>query len=290
MTDNMQIIDAHQHFWKYNPVRDAWITDEMAAIRKDFMPLDLQQVLRQKGIDGCVAVQADQSEEETDFLLSLAEQHHFIKGIVGWIDLKNKNAEERLEHYSHQKKLKGFRHVLQAEGQRNFMLGEDFLQGLSLLHKFNFSYDILICPDQLPFIPRMVERFPGQRFVLDHLAKPPIERGEVEEWRKGIKALAKCGNVWCKVSGMVTEADWRNWEKKDFSPYLDVVVEAFGMDRLMFGSDWPVCLVAASYNKMFSIVENYFSQVTAREQEQFFGGNAISFYQLNETNGTIATG
>lgn len=277
----MQKIDAHQHFWQYNPIRDAWITDEMAEIKKDFLPADLEPLLQQNGFEGCVAVQADQSEEETNFLLSLSVQHDFIKGVVGWVDLTKEKLEEKLSKYSSHKKLKGFRHVLQAEAQRDFMLRDDFLHGLSLLHKYNFTYDILIYQDQLPYIPQLVERFPQQQFVLDHIAKPPIKTGEINDWQKGIKALANHNNLWCKASGMVTEADWQHWKKKDFTPYLDVVIETFGIERVMFGSDWPVCLIAASYSKMLDIVKDYFSQFTTYEQEQFFGGNAINFYQLN---------
>jgi L-fuconolactonase len=276
----MKKIDSHQHFWHYHPVRDAWITKEMAAIKKDFLPADLLPVLRQNGFDGCVAVQADQSEEETDFLMSLAEKNEFIKAVVGWVDLRAENLEEKLLHYSSQNKVKGFRHVLQGEAQRDFMLREDFLSGLSLLHKYNFTYDILIHQDQMPFVPQLVQRFPTQRFVLDHLGKPPIKKGEIAQWKRDAQALAAHKNVWCKVSGMVTEADWLNWKKDDFTPYLDVVTDAFGMDRLMFGSDWPVCLVAASYKEMLSIVSDYFSRFSIPEQEQFFGGNAIQFYQL----------
>lgn len=278
----MQKIDAHQHFWKYNPWRDTWITSEMAAIQKNFLPTDLEPLLEENGIDGCIAVQADQSEEETDFLLSLAEKHSFIKGVVGWIDLTHSEAEERLSYYAGFKKLKSFRHILQGEQQRDFMLREDFLNGVSHLHKHNFAYDILIHEDQLPFIPSLVEQFPEQRFVLDHIAKPPIKKGALTEWRKGIEALSRHQNLCCKVSGLVTEADWHHWKGEDFIPYLDTVVQVFGTERLLFGSDWPVCLIAASYGEVVGIVKDYFSGFTAWEQEQLFGGNAALFYDLDE--------
>lgn len=276
----MQKIDSHQHFWRYNLVRDAWITEEMGTIKRNFLPTDLWPVLKENGINGCVAVQADQSEEETDFLLSLAAGNDFIKGVVGWIDLRSETVEEKLVHYSGEKKLKGFRHVLQAEPQRDYMLRKDFLAGLSLLQRYHFSYDILVYEDQLSFLPQLVEQLPDLRFVLDHIAKPKIQFGEIKEWEKGIRALAGYENVCCKISGMITEADWKAWKKDDFTPYLDIVTEAFGMKRLMFGSDWPVCLVAGSYTDMLNLVKDYFSQFSIEEQEQLFGGNATHFYQL----------
>lgn len=278
----MQTIDSHQHFWKYDPDRDAWITDDMKAIKRDFLPQDLQPLLRQNGIDGCLAVQADQSEQETNFLLSLAGEHGFIKGVVGWVDLMAPDLEEKLTHYSRFEKLKGFRHVLQSEPNRDFMLQPDFLRGLSMLNKFNFSYDILIYKDQLSFIPEMVKRFPEQRFVVDHLAKPSVKTGELKEWKEGMENLSCYQQVCCKISGLVTEANWGNWKKEDFIPYLETAVEVFGLKRLMFGSDWPVCLVSASYNEVLAIVQDYFSSFSASEKAQFFGENARSFYRLEQ--------
>lgn len=274
-------IDAHQHFWQYNPVRDSWITDDMGTIQRDFLPPDLYPLLQQQGIDGCVAVQADQSEEETDFLLRLAEKHAFIKGVVGWVDLRSPDLEERLIQYKKYAKLVGFRHVLQGEAQRDLMLREDFVRGIALLGKHQFTYDILIHADQLKFVPAFVEKFPAQRFVLDHLAKPLIKQREVEQWRKEMRQVALFPNVYCKISGMVTEASWNTWTAKDFRPYLDVVVDSFGQERIMFGSDWPVCLVAASYHQMIKIVNDYFAQFNEQTRALFFGNNAVRFYKLN---------
>jgi L-fuconolactonase len=276
----MKKIDAHQHFWKFDPVRDSWINDEMKIIRKDFLPADLEPLLKQNGFDGCVAVQSDQSEQENDFHLQLAGKFDFIKGIVGWIDLQAENTEERLEYYSRFKKIKGFRHVLQGETKRDLMLSPAFMKGISLLNRYHFTYDILIYQDQLQYIPDFVSSFPDQPFVIDHLAKPAIKNGEISEWKNDIEQIAQFENVYCKLSGIVTEADWKHWKKKDFKPYLDVVVEAFGTNRILFGSDWPVCLVAASYQEMLSIVEDYFSSFSKDEQENFFGLNAIQFYRL----------
>lgn len=276
----MQRIDSHQHFWKFDPVRDAWITEDMGAIRRDFLPHDLAPVLKAHGMDGCVTVQADQSAAENDFLLALAAEHDWIKGVVGWVDFQAADITEQLARYEEHKKLKGFRHVLQGEPQRDFMLRPAFLNGIRALREFNFSYDILIFPDQVGFAETFARKFPDQRFVIDHLAKPYIRDKKLDPWRHDMQRLAALDNVSCKVSGMVTEANWQSWKKQDFFPYLDVVVSAFGTDRLLFGSDWPVCLVAASYGEMMAIVTDYFSTLSENEQAKIFGGNAAKFYNL----------
>lgn len=276
----MPRIDSHQHFWKYDPVRYAWIDQPMAVIQRDFLPGDLKPVLAASGIDGSVAVQAEQSVAENEFLLSLANRHDFIKGVVGWIDFQADDIQEKLSHFSQSKKMKGFRHVLQGEKQRDFMLRPAFKRGIAELHSFGFTYDILVFPDQLEFTKQFVESFPYQSFVIDHIAKPYIKDRRIDAWKTEMSAIAKFENVLCKVSGMVTEADWKRWKKDDFKPYLDVVVEAFGMKRLMFGSDWPVCLVAGSYTQVINLVHDYFSGFTKDEQEAFFGGNATRFYNL----------
>ncbi len=273
-------IDAHQHFWKFDPIRDSWITGDMSVIQRDFMPEDLAPLLRQNGFDGCVAVQADQSEEQTHFLIDLANENTFIKGIVGWVDLGADNIEERLAHFQQFKIVKGFRHVLQGEAQRDFMLRPSFKKGIAALRNCNFTYDILIYEDQLRFIPGFVSSFPDQPFIIDHLAKPVIKERKIEEWKKGIAAVAQFQNVYCKLSGMVTEADWKGWCKEDFTPYLDVVADAFGPNRILFGSDWPVCLVAAEYSEVVNLVDDYFSAYTKDEKQQIFGGNATAFYNL----------
>jgi len=273
-------IDAHHHLWKFDPVRDTWITDEMAAIQRDFLPEDFKLVLQENGFDGSVVVQTDQSESENELLLNYANAHDFIKGIVGWTDLQDNNVEDRLGDYAHSKKIKGFRHVLQGEADRGLMLRSAFMNGISTLAKFGFTYDILIFSDQLHYIPEFVAGFPSQKFVIDHIAKPDIKNKKIDQWQKEIKEIAKHQNVSCKISGMVTEADWKNWTQQDFVPYLDVIVEAFGTKRIMYGSDWPVCLVAASYESVHGIVQQYFSSFSENEQGLFFGGNAIQFYNL----------
>lgn len=274
-------IDSHQHFWKFDPVRDSWIDNTMSAIQHDFMPVDLKPILDKFGIDGCVAVQADQSETETEFLLNLAENNDFIKGVVGWVDLRAPDVKKRLEYFKEFKKLKGFRHVLQGEPDRALMLNPEFTAGISALKAHDFTYDILIFPDQLGYTHQFVKTFGGHRFVIDHIAKPDIKTKNIEKWANGIRAIAKLENVWCKVSGMITEADWYGWVLADFEPYLDVIFEAFGAKRVMFGSDWPVCNVAGGYQQMLSVVKNYVSHLSEDEQARFWGFNAIEFYKLN---------
>jgi L-fuconolactonase len=274
-------IDSHQHFWKFDPVRDSWIDNTMSVIQRDFMPVDLETILKKYSIDGCVAVQADQSETETEFLLGLAESHDFIKGVVGWVDLRADNVGKRLEYFSRFTKLKGFRHVLQGEADRALMLNPQFTKGISALKAYDFTYDILIFPDQLGYTHQFVKTYGGHRFVIDHIAKPDIKTKNIEKWANGIKAIAKNENVWCKVSGMITEADWYGWVLSDFEPYLDVVFEAFSAKRVMFGSDWPVCNVAGGYQQMLSVVKNYTSKLSADEQTRFWGLNAIEFYKLS---------
>jgi L-fuconolactonase len=276
----MKKIDSHQHFWKYHPVKDAWITDDMNVIQRDFLPADLLPFLQENDIDGCIAVQADQSEKETHFLLELANENNFIKGVVGWIDLRGENITSRLNYFSQFKKLKGFRHIVQAESDENFLLREDFCNGIAQLEKYNFTYDILILPKHLAVAFEFVKKFPNQKFVIDHLAKPNFKQSDFSDWEKGIRQIAACPNVFCKVSGLVTEADWKNWKASDFTYCLDVVTEAFGMNRLMFGSDWPVSLLAASYKESYSIVEHYFSKFSEEEQQRIWGLNAIAFYNL----------
>jgi L-fuconolactonase len=273
-------IDSHQHFWKFDPVRDNWINDEMSVIQKDFLPGDLKPVLDENGFDGCVTVQSDQTEIENEFQLNNAANHDFISGVVGWVNLRSSLVEERLDHYSQFEKMKGFRHVLQGEKDRAFMLQPSFMKGTGLLKKYNFTYDILIFPDQLKHTVEFVKSFPVQPFVIDHIAKPYIKTKKNNEWKKDIEEVAQYENVYCKISGMVTEADWKQWKKEDFTPYIDTVVSAFGINRIMYGSDWPVCLVAGSYEKTVSIVKDHFSSFTKNEQELFFGGNAVKFYNL----------
>ncbi len=273
-------IDCHQHFWKYHPVKDSWITADMSKIQRDFLPQDLKPILQQNDIEGCVAVQADQSEDETLFLLDLAHNNDFIKGVVGWVDLCSPDIKSRLDFFSKYIKLKGFRHIVQAEPEDDFLLREDFCNGIAQLSEYNYTYDILIYPKHLPFVIEFVNKFPNQKFVIDHLAKPNFKSQDFSDWEKGMRELALNPNVYCKVSGLVTEADWKYWSENDFTYCLDLVTEIFETNRLMFGSDWPVSLLAATYKESFSIVENYFSKFSKEGQDQFWGESAIEFYKL----------
>jgi len=277
----MQKIDAHQHCWQFDPVRDNWITADMSVIRRDFMPADLLPILQRNDIDGTVLVQTCQTQDDNLFMLKLAEENDFIKGIVGWVDLRAENIQDRLQHYNeYYPKLKGFRHVLQAEPNEQFMLTKKFKRGISFLNEHGFTYDILIYPLHLKYAETLVAEFPDQKFVVDHLAKPHIKNKEIADWKKDIEALSKYQNVHCKVSGMLTEADWYSWRTDDFTPYLDAVFNAFSITRVMYGSDWPVCMLAGGYNRALEILQLYTSKLTQHEQELFFGGNAIDFYNL----------
>lgn len=274
-------IDAHQHFWIYHPDEYGWIDESMRAIRRNFLPVDLRADLELNGFGGSVAVQARQTLEETRWLLGLADKNPTIVGVVGWVDLCGADAHERLKELSKNKKLVGIRHIVQSEPDDHFLLRDDFLRGLALLEEFDLAYDILIYTKHLPVAAEFVERFPRQRFVLDHMAKPPIKSGEMECWATGIRRLAEFPNVMCKLSGLVTEADWQHWKPSQFVPYLNVAHEAFGPDRLMIGSDWPVCLVAATYERVMNVVKAWLQQFPTATREAVLGGNAQRFWKLS---------
>ena len=274
------IIDAHQHLWKYDPVRDHWIEDSMEVLRKDFLPKDLKPILDANGVAGCIAVQADQSEKETEFLLKCAQENPFLKGVVGWVDLMAGNVEERLANYSRNEYFKGVRHIVQAE-KDDFLLNKDFQNGVGKLSQYGLSYDLLIYPRQFPATLEMVEKFPNQIFVLDHIAKPSVSEKLDAEWVKNILLLSKHENVFCKISGMVTETKNFEWVKSDFTPYLASVVSAFGTDRLLYGSDWPVCLLAADYKEVLGIIVDYFQNFSTLEKSKIFALNAIKAYNLD---------
>ena len=273
-------IDAHQHFWKYEPAKHSWIDESMSVIRSDFMPKDLKKVYDKNGIDGCVAVQADQTLEETNFLLWLSTKHSFIKGIVGWVDLRSENVDAILKEYSEHGKIKGFRHIVQGEPDHNFLLRSDFQRGISFLKKYDFVYDILVFQHQLGATLEFVKRFPDQTFVIDHIAKPYIKDGYFDGWAVLMQEIAKQENVYCKLSGMITEADYKDWTPNQIYPYMDLVLSAFGSDRIMFGSDWPVCLVAGEYAEVKLLVTDFIAKLSLNEQAKIMGANAIHFYNL----------
>jgi L-fuconolactonase len=273
-------IDAHQHFWRYNADEFDWIDDSMASLRRDFGPADLKVELDRAGFHGSIAVQARQSLEETRWLLELAALSPLILGVVGWVDLRSPEVRSQLLEFAGNPKLVGVRHVVQGEPDDRFMLRPEFLRGISALEEFDLAYDILIYPKHLPVAAEFVKQFPRQRFVVDHLAKPLIKSGTVQPWDSGMRELARFPNVFCKVSGMVTEADWQNWKPDHLKPYLDIALDCFGPERLMIGFDWPVCTVAASYAQTMNVVLDYFARYPTDVQDAVLGGNAQRFWKL----------
>jgi L-fuconolactonase len=273
-------IDAHQHFWRYTAAEYGWINEQMAFLRSDFLPRDLKRLLDDNGFEGSIAVQARQSLEETRWLLELAEENNFIQGVVGWVDLCSTQLRGQLEELASHKKLVGVRHVLQDEPDDHFMTRPEFKRGIAQLAEFGFAYDLLLHPRHLPVAAQLVQGFPAQTFVLDHLAKPGIADGTLEPWRRDIRELAKFPNVSCKLSGMVTEARWKQWKQDDFRRYLDVVLESFGPSRLMVGSDWPVCTLSADYAHAVGIVFEFLQKLTKTEREGILGGNCARIYRI----------
>lgn len=280
----MERIDAHQHFWQYSPAEYPWIGPGMEQLARDYLPADLEAAARPHGIVGSVAVQARQSLEESRWLLDLAKRHPSIRGVVGWVDLRGDHVADELDQLSRQPGFLGVRHVVQDEPDPRFLLGADFIRGLRLLHQFGLTYDLLIYPQQLPAAVELVGLLPEQPFVLDHIAKPRLHgwrtAADRADWERQMTALGRHPNVFCKLSGLVTEADWRAWQPEDFRPYLELVIEVFGPRRLMFGSDWPVCRLAADYADVVGIVADAIGGLTAAEQAAIWGGTAQSFYGI----------
>lgn len=273
-------IDSHQHFWAYDPVEFGWIDDAMKVIRRDFLPEHLRAEIAGARVDGVVSIQARQNLAETEWLLELAAKNDFIRGVAGWVELVSPGVGVQLEHFSANPKLKSVRHVIQGEPDENFILRADFNRGIRELEKFGLAYDILIFERHLPPAIQFVDAHPNQVFILDHLAKPRIKDGVFEPWNKNLRELAKRPNVYCKVSGMVTEADYALWKEAQLKPYFDTVLEAFGPHRLMFGSDWPVCLVACSYARWQGLVSRWIEKLSQTEQSRILGGTAMEAYNL----------
>ncbi|MGJ8651108.1 MAG: amidohydrolase family protein [Opitutaceae bacterium] len=272
-------IDAHHHFWSYEPVEYDWIDDSMYNIQRSFLPKDLKTEIDTAGIDGVISVQARQTIEETDWLLQLASENDFIKGIVGWLPLASEDIGDQLDCYSQSQELKALRHVVQGEPD-GFLDAPDFNRGIQNVTTRGLVYDILIFENQLKEVIRFVDRHPNQRFVLDHIAKPKIKDAEIDAWQLNIRELAKRENVTCKLSGLVNEADWNQWTQRQLHPYLDTVLTAFGAGRLMFGSDWPVCLVATGYQQWADLIRNYIAPLSPDEQAAIMGDTASKVYQL----------
>lgn len=275
-------VDAHHHFWHYNSEEFAWIDDSLSELRRDFLPADLEREIKSVGIDGVVSVQARQTMAETQWLLSLADEHDFIKGVIGWVPLADAKIREHLAELALHNKLKAVRHVVQAEVEDDFILREDFNRGVAHLKEFGLVYDILIYERHLPHTIEFVDLHSDQIFVLDHLAKPRIKAGLIDDWATNLRKLAQRPNVYCKLSGMVTEADFDSWTIENLKPYWDVVLHAFGPARMMFGSDWPVCTVATEYVAWYEVVKQLAEQLSEVEQTQLFGTTACNVYQLEE--------
>ncbi|MBX2935357.1 MAG: amidohydrolase family protein [Ferruginibacter sp.] len=272
-------IDSHVHFWNYDAVRDSWITDEMKILKQNFLPDQLSLHFKDYNVDGCVAVQADQQEAETLFLCQLSKEHDFIKAVVGWIDLRQDDIDKRLQYFSQFPVIKGWRHIVQAEPD-GFLQQEKFQRGIQALSNYNYTYDLLLYHTQLKQALEFVQRFPQQKFVIDHCAKPGIKNKEIDDWKMYMKEMAAMPNVYCKLSGLITETNWNKWAATDFYPYLDAVFDLFGTDRLMFGSDWPVMLLSGNYRQWKNLVEKYMQDFSATDKEKIFSLNAIRFYNL----------
>ena len=276
-------IDAHQHFWQYSPVHHVWMSEAMEVLRRDYLPEELEPLLRVAGIDGSIVVQARQMPEETAWLLQLADAHDFINGVVGWVDLCSPAVVGQLAHFAAHSKLVGVRHVVHDEPDDGFMLRPEFRRGIGQLQEYGLTYDLLLFPRHLAVAASLVEEFPNQPFVLDHLAKPAIAAGEMSPWREDLHRLAAFPNVFCKLSGMVTEAKWQQWHASDFHRYLDVVMDAFGPQRVMIGSDWPVCTLSGSYAATMNVVSEYIQPFSAADRAAILGGNCARFYKIKST-------
>ena len=281
------MIDSHQHFWRYDPVQYDWIDDSMAAIRRDFLPADLRCEMERAGVHGSIAVQARQTLDETRWLLDLARQHPFIRGVVGWIDLRE-DVDAQLAGFADDRALVGVRHIVQAEPD-GFLQQPRFVGGLARLEAAGLAYDILVYARQLPQAIELAGRLPRQRFVLDHLGKPDVRGGAFDAWRRQLGELAALPHVCCKLSGLVTEADWRAWTPGQLRPYLDTALDAFGPERIMIGSDWPVCLVAARYDDVIGLVREAVAEYSVAEQQRMLGGTATDFWNLRATDLTETT-
>jgi L-fuconolactonase len=273
-------IDAHVHFWRYDRAQYDWIDDSMAALQRDFLPAHVKPEMDRAGIDACIAVQARQSIQETRWLLELAEAHPFVVGVVGWVDLQADDVGAQIEQFGRYTRLVGLRHIVQSEPDDRFLLKPAFRRGISLVGELDLAYDILIYPKHLAVAAEFVNDFSGQRFVIDHLAKPGIRTSKMRDWEQGLRRLAECPQVFCKLSGLVTEADWRHWTPAQLRPYLDVAFDCFGPERLIAGSDWPVCTVAAEYVRTMAIVEDYLAGRPENERDAVLGGNAQRFWRL----------
>lgn len=273
-------IDSHQHFWHYSPQSHAWLSDDMAVLRRDFMPPELEPQLQAEGVDGTVAVQVGQTNTETQFLLGLSDVYPFIRGVVGWVDLRAPELQSTLAELVGHRRFKGVRHIVQSEPP-GFLADPTFRAGVATLAGFDLSYDVLVYAHQLAEAVDFARALPDVRMVLNHLGKPPIRKAELEPWRTQLRRLAELPNVCCKLSGLVTEAAWSSWQPRELLPFIDAAVECFGCERLLVGSDWPVCTLAGSYADVMNVFRVYFSGFSAAERAAIFGGNAARAYRIS---------
>jgi L-fuconolactonase len=273
-------IDAHQHFWHYQRDTHGWISDEMSVLRKDFMPVELKTALADFSFDGSVVVQANETYAENDFLLDIAQKHNYIKGIVGWIDLLDPQAEIKMIALKSTPIIVGFRTIMQGSPDEKYLGNKLFYENAKRLASFDYTFDLLVHNNQLDSLIRFTDKLPDNRFILDHLGKPAIKNKEYKEWKSEIKILAANPNMYCKLSGMTTEADLKNWTYNDLYPYMEIAAEYFGLDRICFGSDWPVCLAAGSFATTYSVVDQFCAQLKQEEKDKIFGQNTKDFYKL----------
>jgi len=274
-------IDAHQHFWDPGRFNYPWMKPDMKVLRRAFLPQDLKGLIEEVGVRGTVLIQTISSIEETRWFLEMADANQFIAGVVGWVDLRAPDISDVLDEFTSHPKFKGVRHQVEDEPDQAWLIREDVLRGLGELARRNIPYDLLVKTAHLKYVPVIAHRHPSLRMVIDHIAKPPIAKGEIEEWAKALAPVAKIPNIWCKLSGMITEADWKRWKPLDIKPYADYVIEKFGFERVMFGSDWPVCLLAGSYRQVFDTVQELVRYASPEEKSRLFAANAIEFYNLS---------
>jgi L-fuconolactonase len=274
------IIDSHQHFWQVGRFEYPWMSPELGVLYRDYLPEMLKPILKDCGVAKTVLVQASNSLSETDWLLSLADQHKFIAGVVGWVDLRDSGMAADLEVFCASRKFKGVRHLVESEPAEDWLVQPEVLRGLQTLEKHDVSYDLLVHTRHLKHVKTVAEACPQLRLVVDHMAKPPIASGEMAEWADALKEVAAYPNVSCKLSGLVTEADLTSWNVEDLRPFVEQALEFFGPQRMMFGSDWPVCLLAASYAQVLEAFQSLLRELSDEERGMIFGGNATKFYQL----------
>jgi len=275
------IIDSHQHFWQLGRFDYPWMNSSLGVLYRDYLPDQLEPILGQNGVGKTVVVQASNSVEESRWLLNLADEHPFIAGVVGWVDLGSDDVDRQLDELVPHPKFKGVRHLVESEPADDWLIQPQVLRGLKRLSTYGVSYDLLVHTRHLKYIQKVVDACPDLKLVIDHMAKPPIANGEIETWRQELRQVAANERIYCKLSGLVTEANWTSWTKSDLRPYVDCALELFGSSRLLFGSDHPVCLLAASYEQVLASFHELLNELSDDEEQKIFGSNAAEFYGLN---------